>query len=476
MLYNKTSYLTNSCFSFLNINHCFNSGIDWNHTEYGKLWTYNLNYFDFLNQENITSKEGKFLIYDYIKKANERIDGKEPYTISLRGINWIKFISKRKINEEAINRFLYNDYQRLLDNLEYHLLGNHLLENGFSLLFGSFYFRDEKLYSNAKRIIQKELKEQILEDGGHYELSPMYHQIILFRILECYNLIISNKWKDELEQLLKDTALRMLEWLQSITFDNGEIPYVNDSAFGIAPPSKELIAYAKRLGLNAHKGVLSESGYRKFEFNGFELLMDVGHISPSYQPGHSHADSLSFILHVNKTPIFIDTGVSTYENNTRRAYERSTRAHNTVTVQGKDSSDVWGAFRVGKRANVNILKDEKKIIKAIHDGYNNIGCSHERSWMIDDNDSLVIEDRIGSSTGVFNLIISPSINKILLNDKSVFIDGVILEFEGYLSSIQMEEIGVSNEFNIVENTRKILVEFYDSLNTRIRYLNKQDTL
>ena len=203
--------------------------------------------------------------------------------------------------------------------------------------------------------------------------------------------------------------------------------------------------------------------------------MDVGHISPSYQPGHSHADSLSFILHVNKTPIFIDTGVSTYENNTRRAYERSTRAHNTVTVQGKDSSDVWGAFRVGKRANVNILKDEKKIIKAIHDGYNNIGCSHERSWMIDDNDSLVIEDRIGSSTGVFNLIISPSINKILLNDKSVFIDGVILEFEGYLSSIQMEEIGVSNEFNIVENTRKILVEFYDSLNTRIRYLNKQDT-
>ena len=61
-------------------------------------------------------------------------------------------------------------------------MGNHLLENGFSLLFGSYYFRDEKLYSKAKEIIKTELREQILDDGAHFELSPMYHSIILHRI------------------------------------------------------------------------------------------------------------------------------------------------------------------------------------------------------------------------------------------------------------------------------------------------------
>ena len=40
-----------------------------------------------------------------------------------------------------INQTLYNHYQLLLNNLEYHLLGNHLLENAFSLLFGAYYFQ-----------------------------------------------------------------------------------------------------------------------------------------------------------------------------------------------------------------------------------------------------------------------------------------------------------------------------------------------
>ena len=82
----------------------------------------------------------------------------------------------------------------LLDNLEYHLLGNHLLENGFSLLFGAYYFQDENLYKKAKEILEKELNEQILDDGAHFELSPMYHQLMLFRVLDCINLVKHNQW------------------------------------------------------------------------------------------------------------------------------------------------------------------------------------------------------------------------------------------------------------------------------------------
>ena len=129
------------------------ANIDWNFDSYGKLWTYNLNYFDFLLQEGITVDAGLELMQDYLKKASYRKDGIEPYPTSVRGINWIKFLSIHHISMEHLNTLLFRDYCRLLDNLEYHLLGNHLLENGFSLLFGAIYFGDEKFERAARRIL-----------------------------------------------------------------------------------------------------------------------------------------------------------------------------------------------------------------------------------------------------------------------------------------------------------------------------------
>mgnify|MGYP000647957824 CR=1 FL=1 len=83
-------------------------------------------------------------------------------------------------------------YVRLTDSLEYHLMGNHLLENAFSLLFRAYYFRNNQLFDTAKKILKTELSEQFLDDGGHFERSPMYHQIMLFRMLDCWNLTENN--------------------------------------------------------------------------------------------------------------------------------------------------------------------------------------------------------------------------------------------------------------------------------------------
>ena len=321
---NKNSFLGNNSFEFLNLKKEF-SEIDWNYSTNGKLWTYNLNYFDFLNQENISKEEGLKLIRNYVSKHSQLKDGLEPYPISLRGINWIKFISRHQIQDAEINNILFNDYLRLADNLEYHLLANHLLENGFSLLFGAYYFQDERLYKKANTILRNELEEQILNDGAHYELSPMYHQIILHRVLDCVNLVENNSWKEkELLPLLKKKAELMLGWLEAITYKNGDIPLLNDSAKGIAPSSEELYTYAKRLGLKSQSSILSDSGYRKWIKNEMEIVLDVGQIAPSYQPGHSHADSLQFLLNFKNKPIIVDTGISTYEKNARRQTERST--------------------------------------------------------------------------------------------------------------------------------------------------------
>ena len=114
--------------------------------------------------------------------------------------------------------------------------------------------------------------------------------------------------------------------------------------------------------------ILMDSGYRMIELWPFHLFANVGSISPTYQPGHAHADELNFELFYNGAPLIVDTGVSTYEKNDRRLLERSTSSHNCV-VSGTNSSDVWSGFRVGRRANVKIGADDDQKLTAEHNGF-----------------------------------------------------------------------------------------------------------
>lgn len=385
----------NGTFNFLNQEHYFKYTIDWNHPSYGKLWTYNINYFEYILQEDIKNDLSLKLIYNFIDSISTVKDGLEPFPISLRCINWIKYISLNQIEDKKISNSLYVQYKILMDNIEYHLLGNHLLENGFSLLFGAYYFQDQLFYQKAKEILTEELEEQVLKDGAHFELSPMYHQIMLFRVLDCINLVQNNSWKEkELLPLLKEKAEVMLAWLENMTFTNGEIPLLNDSANGIAPTTLTLLEYGNRLGIESKHQKLGDSGYRKFSNDKYECIIDVGNIGPDYIPGHAHADTFNFILYVDEKPFIVDTGLSTYETNERRTLERSTCSHNTVEIASMNQSNVWGGFRVAERAYVISLEENDTQIKAIHDGYKkSLNSLHERTFIFED-DSIKITDTI----------------------------------------------------------------------------------
>jgi hypothetical protein len=462
----------NNEFNFLNIKHDFSNNINWNLKSHGKLWTYNLNYFDFLNQKSIQKQIGIDLINDYIKKDASLKEGKEPYPISLRGINWVKFLSKNQVKDEVIDTTLYNHFYILLNNLEFHLLGNHLLENAFSLLFGAYYFQDKKLYNKSKKILQFELNEQILNDGGHFELSPMYHQIILYKVLDCIQLIKINKWiNDDLLMLLEDSASKMISWLDKVTFENGDIPCVNDSTFNIAPNSETLFNYADLIGVKTKKMVLSDSGYRTFRNNKLELFIDVGNVGPSYQPGHVHSDTFSFILHFNNKPIFVDTGVSTYEKNQKRQIERQTSAHNTVVINSEDQTQVWGGFRVAKRAQVKHLKEGVDFVEAEHDGYKKIGVSHLRRFSIDKSlvqiKDIIINDSNYNQTAYFHL--HPSLKNLIINDHSIIIENnITMIFNGTNVIIHKELYEYAEGFNKIKKAIVIKVTFESNLETSIK--------
>ena len=407
-------------FTFLNLSHTFNeSKIDWNFLGNGKLWCYNLNYFEYLNQKEIEKERALTLVFDYINQDTNLIEGKEPFPLSLRGINWIKFITFNGISNDIIDKALYADYQILMDKLEYHILGNHLLENGFSLLFGAYYFRDEKLYLKANDVLYSELNEQILDDGGHYELSIMYHQLMLFRLLDCINIVQNNAWnKGKIESFLKEKASLMLGWLKQMTYKDGTIPLLNDSILNIAPSSDKLFSYAKRLDVSIVEKKLLTSGYRKVVFEDYEAVIDVGNIGPDYILGHAHADTFNFEIQLKGSPFIVDMGVSTYENNERRTLERSTKSHNTVEVKKQNSSHVWGAFRVAQRAKVLNINEDKFSFLATHDGYlKEFGILHTRKWNFFKK-NILIEDKLNiESEAVSYIHFHPSITKEIIQNK-----------------------------------------------------------
>ena len=474
LVVNKNSYLDkNNSFSFLNISHFFTEEIDWNHDQFGKLWTYNLNFFDYLHQKNISKDKGIQLIKNYVKNDAFLKDGKEPYPISLRGINWVKFLSENQVKDKLINNTLYFHYCILFKNLEYHLLGNHLLENAFSLLFGAYYFQDEKLYSKSKKILKTQLNEQILEDGGHFELSPMYHQIMLFKVLDCIQLVKLNSWKnDDLLNLLKESSSKMLSWLDKVTFNNGDIPMVNDSAFQIAPSSEELLGYGKSLGIHRKDIKLSDSGYRMFKNQKYELFMDMGGVKASYQPGHVHSDTFNFILYKNNLPFIVDTGTSTYEKNERRQIERSTSSHNTITIGDYEQTEVWGGFRVAKRAKIVSFSESENDFSSSHDGYKKIGVIHNRRF-ITNTDSIHIYDELNKQDiyeQIAHFHFHPSIKNIVIKNTSVFFEnlGVEISFKGKNISINKEFYRFAHGFNKTENAIKLKVVFESNLETIIK--------
>src|SRR5262249_6854070 len=118
-------------------------------------------------------------------------NGWEPYPISLRVVNWIAWsLAGGKLDEVACDS-LATQVRVLGASLEYHLLGNHLLANAKALVFAGCYFTGpeaEAWLTAGLSLLQRELAEQILADGGHFERSPMYHAIILEDVLDLVQL------------------------------------------------------------------------------------------------------------------------------------------------------------------------------------------------------------------------------------------------------------------------------------------------
>jgi uncharacterized heparinase superfamily protein len=430
-----------AAFTFLHRKKVFDLGrIEWANTDMPKLWRYNLHYFDYLQhpQRSVESKSN--LVSDWIEHNSQgTVDAWEAYTASLRIVNWVKFFlslsaasMKNSTGAEGDTKgefhaglkhewlkSLYSQAQWLEQNIEYHILANHYLKNGVALVFAGVYFEGvdaDRWLRKGLRILREELKEQFLTDGGHYERSPMYHSICVVDYLDVLNLAqnspaaVSGEVADEF--IGKVTAA--LEFLNGICFPDGTIPLFNDSAFGIAPTPHQIFDYAERVigykapepAKNLMVNAFSASGYYVCRKADDMIIIDCGQIGPDYQPGHAHCDTLSYELAIDGRRVVVDSGVCDYEPSQERAYARSTSAHNTVMVDGEEQSEMWGVFRVARRAkpiqgHIDKTGHESVLFEGAHDGYRRLSGKpiHRRRMSYDGQGSWMIRDLLeGSGT------------------------------------------------------------------------------
>ncbi|MEQ9464943.1 MAG: heparinase II/III-family protein, partial [Haliea sp.] len=144
---------------------------------------------------------------------------------------------------------------------------------------------------------------------------------------------------------------------------------------------------------------LPASGVGRLRAGPALLLADVGPPGPDHAASHGHAGTLGFEFSVASQRVLVDTGLSTYEEPGPRLYERSTAAHNTVVVDDGNSSDVWGLFKLGRRARIVDSGYSQQLdsvtLYAAHDGYSRPGAPlvHRREWHLD-AECLALQDQL----------------------------------------------------------------------------------
>ena len=398
--------------------------VDWVSKDMPKLWRYNLHYFDYLHDPHRSYDSKSLLITDWIQhNPEETEDAWEPYTASLRIVNWIKFFlaighSSFKERTEGLltGEWVESLYQQALwleQNIEYHFLANHYLKNGVALFFAGVYFEGidaDRWFQKGLKILREELDEQFLADGGHFERSPMYHSICLVDYLDVLNLAQNSSAAIPCGMVNEfvGKVTKAVDFLNGTCLPDGAIPLFNDSALGIAPTPHQISAYAERvIKYNAptqSNGLMvrayPSSGYYVWRQDDDMIIVDCGPIGAEYNPAHAHCDVLSYELAIDGRRVIVDSGVYDYEPSEERAYARSTKAHNTVMIDGEEQSEVWGVFRVARRAKPLSAHMEQTAHEAIqfegaHDGYmrlsgrpihtRRISCHYEEaSWIITD--------------------------------------------------------------------------------------------
>ena len=525
----KADKILNNEFEFLNKGHNFNE-ITWNRIadEYSTLWLYELNYFNYaslLIGEYNKNQNQKYidkllsLMNNWVcnTKFGQNISW-DPYPISRRIVNWINAISysekENLISKEIskkIKKSIFEQATFLSSNLEYDLNNNHLTSDAKALIFAGVFFKGKKAnewLQKGLKILRNRKKIEILNDGLQDERSSSYLLVTLKDYLEIYLLLKRNNISYDFD--LDKTIAEMFDALLNLIRPDLQLPLLNDSVKDYPINPKELMAVAAYLfnrsdfkycaqgaELNYFESIFSKKEYEEyinmdstkptvkeklFKDAGYfiyrdgwnkedrYLVFDFDSINPKHCPGHSHSDELSFELYAGGKALLIDPGVYSYHDPEFREYFKSTRSHNTISINENNKSKLVGNFRVSKTSKSKLLHykqdDDLTSVKASNIDYK--GNTHKRQ--LDINNGIVLYDEINFKNESENKLesffqLAPTFTdiKLITNNKvKCYFENVIMTIEindnKNLGKIRVAESFVSYNWNQLLKSKKIIYE------------------
>ncbi len=377
---------------------------DWKANGQSKLWRYERQYHSELPALAAANvEEARALVEDWLAKNPPcRGDAWEPYPVARRLLNW----SLAGVIAPEILAYLASwmaAQVRFLDaHIERHLLGNHLLCDLCAVVAAAACIEtvdSEAVGTRAARLLERELARQVLPDGGYAERTVQYHLLVVHDALLALALSRARGRALGIGPILA----RMLRWMEWVRRPDGSYPWLNDASPDGLPSLPMIRALARSAEVVPAPGLppatieLPDTGWTILREGRHELLFEHGIIGPAHQPGHGHADALSFELIWDGAPVVVDTGVTTYAAGDARTFERSAAAHATVSVDGQGADETWASFRVGGRGRPVYLGKSSPwpgawLLRARVESY--LGFVHHRALLFWPGRTLVIADQV----------------------------------------------------------------------------------
>ena len=281
--------------------------------------------------------------------------------------------------------------------------GNHTIAECVGLLYAGVLFAELKgatMWRNrALSILAQEARRQILPDGGGIE-QAFWYLLFITDLLGLTAELLHHK-SVPVPHEIADAVQRAKTFLNSFAQGSESLPSIGDADGGYA-----LSPYL-RLSWNAVTNYATtlrsfvDSGYSLLRLSrpgALSLVFDHGPLGMPPSCGHGHADALAVNVALNNEPIFLDAGTYLYTGAPQwRRYFRSTRAHNTVTVDACDQAKQETAFLWSKkfhsqRVRSECIDDAVIRILAMHDGYDALGVTHWRGVVWRTGTALLVWD------------------------------------------------------------------------------------
>ena len=291
-------------------------------------------------------------------------------------------------DENNMHRLVKVCYKKVLSNFFYAhkcIKNNHTLSEICGLIIGAWCCEDKQRLRKAYRLLDKEIENQFMPDGGYVQYSFNYQRFAL-QIMECVYKISEKTAKsisDKSKKLTKNSALLMYQ-CQDVT---GDVPNYgsNDGAL-IFPVTacgyRDFTPVINTVHALATGKVIFEKGYygeellwfgdgsslqvvkiekKSMAFNdaGFYTLRHDGGFLMTclqdFKTRPAHMDGMHIDLWHKGKNIFCDSGTYSYASEIGKDLAK-TAAHNTVKVQSAEQMACYSNFMIYDWTSRNDVK------------------------------------------------------------------------------------------------------------------------